>query len=59
MKLTFPSVLFLIFLTLKLTNVIDWSWWWVTCPLWSVFALIMAAAMVIGIIEGVKEIKCR
>lgn len=28
------TVLFLIFLVLKLCNVIDWSWWWVTSPLW-------------------------
>lgn len=28
------SVLFLIFLVLKLCKVIDWSWWWVTSPLW-------------------------
>ena len=28
------TVLFLIFLVLKLTNFIDWSWWWVTAPLW-------------------------
>ncbi|AFM54752.1 hypothetical protein P12024L_32 [Nonlabens phage P12024L] len=26
--------LFLIFLILKLTDVIDWSWWWITSPLW-------------------------
>jgi hypothetical protein len=30
---------FLIFLTLKLCGVIDWSWWWVTAPLWMPFAL--------------------
>ena len=28
------TVLFLIFLVLKLVNVIDWSWWWVTSPIW-------------------------
>jgi hypothetical protein len=28
------TVLFLIFMVLKLTNYIDWSWWWVTAPLW-------------------------
>ena len=28
------TVLFLIFLVLKLVGVIDWSWWWVTAPLW-------------------------
>jgi hypothetical protein len=32
-------LLFLIFLVLKLTNQIDWSWWWVTSPLWIGFAL--------------------
>lgn len=33
--------LFLIFLVLKLTDVIDWSWWWVCSPLWlpTVFVL--------------------
>ena len=30
---------FLIFLTLKLCGVIDWSWWWVTAPLWLPFVL--------------------
>ncbi|MDE2470800.1 MAG: hypothetical protein KGL35_19155 [Bradyrhizobium sp.] len=29
-----PSVLFVIFLILKLVHEIDWSWWWVTAPLW-------------------------
>lgn len=35
-KISFPmmSVLFIVFLVLKLTNVITWSWWWVTAPLW-------------------------
>ena len=28
------GTLFVIFLILKLTKVIDWSWWWVTAPLW-------------------------
>ena len=30
----FIGTLFLVFLVLKLTHVIDWSWWWVTSPLW-------------------------
>jgi hypothetical protein len=34
-------VLFLIFLVLKLTGVIAWSWWWVTCPLWIGLAMIL------------------
>ena len=34
-----PGLVFLVFLVLKLTNVIDWSWWWVTAPLWGIVAL--------------------
>ena len=30
--------LFFIFLILKLTGIINWSWWWVTSPLWISFA---------------------
>lgn len=37
----FFGLMFLIFMTLKLTGVIDWSWWWVTAPLWGVFALLL------------------
>ena len=32
--MSFTTILFLVFLVLKLTNTIDWSWWWVTSPLW-------------------------
>ncbi len=24
------------FVVLKLTGHINWSWWWVTCPFWSI-----------------------
>lgn len=33
---------FLVFLTLKLCGVINWSWWWVTAPLWGGLALWLA-----------------
>jgi len=32
--LSFETILFFIFLILKLTNQIDWSWWMITAPLW-------------------------
>ena len=35
----FSGILFIVFLILKLTNVITWSWWWVTAPLWITIAL--------------------
>jgi hypothetical protein len=43
-------VLFLIFMVLKLTNTIDWSWWWVTSPLWIPLALAAAVLSVVGLI---------
>lgn len=30
----FTGVLGIVFVVLKLTGVISWSWWWVTCPFW-------------------------
>lgn len=47
------TVLFLTFLILKLTNNIDWSWWWVTSPLWIpivAFASIFSIALLIGLL---------
>ena len=46
---SFPVVLFVIFLILKLIHVINWSWWWVTAPLWISGAL---AALLMGTVAG-------
>lgn len=35
----FFGMLAIVFIVLKLCNVVDWSWWWVTCPLWGPVAL--------------------
>ena len=42
-------VLFIIFTVLKLTGNIDWSWWWVTSPLWIPVALVMVISGLIVI----------
>ena len=39
MKIGFLGMLTLIFITLKLTNYIAWSWVWVLAPLWGGFLL--------------------
>jgi len=47
------TVLFVVFLVLKLTNNIDWSWWWVTSPLWLPLAIVIGLAtlvIIVGII---------
>lgn len=43
--------LFLIFVTLKLTNYINWSWWWVTSPIWIpiLFGLVVMAIPIIWV----------
>lgn len=44
-------ILFLIFMTLKLTGNITWSWWWIASPLW------IPALIVIGVIALVVLLK--
>lgn len=34
------GLLGVVFVTLKLCGVIDWSWWWVTAPFWGGLALV-------------------
>ena len=43
-------VLFIVFLVLKLTGVINWSWWWVTSPLWLPIAAAVAIVGIVGVI---------
>lgn len=40
--------MFIVFLVLKLCNVIDWSWWCVTSPVWIPVVLIVVAAAIKG-----------
>ena len=35
----FAGLLTVLFIGLKLTGHIDWSWWWVLSPLWIAFAV--------------------
>lgn len=47
-----PGILTIVFVVLKLVDVIDWSWWWVLSPLW-ISAPIWIAVIAIGVIIGV------
>jgi hypothetical protein len=44
------TVLFIVFLILKLTGTITWSWWWVTAPLWIPAAIVVAFLIISGLI---------
>ena len=57
--LSLSTVLFLIFLVLKLCGVITWSWWWVTAPLWGGIALILAILVVFMLIMGIATLARR
>ncbi|WP_339492430.1 hypothetical protein [Pseudomonas rhizophila] len=35
------GLLGILFVGLKLTGYIDWSWWYVTMPFWGAFALVI------------------
>jgi len=43
-------ILFLIFMTLKLTGYITWSWWYVTLPLWGPLLLALVIVGIVGLV---------
>ena len=51
------TVLFIVFLVLKLTRNIDWSWWWVTAPLWIPLLIAVLLLTVLGIFVAWYESK--
>lgn len=42
------TILTLIFVCLKLTGVIAWSWWWVISPLW--IAFLFWTVLLVGVV---------
>ena len=46
----------IVFVVLKLTDVIDWSWWWVLSPILISFALVIIA-LIIALIIFLKYLK--
>ncbi len=43
----FCGLLAVLFIGLKLTHVIGWSWWWVLAPLWMPLVVAVAIALTI------------
>ncbi len=50
------TLLTLIFIVLKLTHVIGWSWWWVLSPLW-ISAAIAVIIVLLWIIYKIIKVK--
>ena len=56
--LSLPSLVFLLFLALKLLGVspvAHWSWWWVTAPLWGTAAVVLVLCVFILLIQAVRR----
>jgi len=43
------------FIVLKLCGVIDWSWWWVTCPFWGPLMVVLAVLLVVVVAAVISE----
>ena len=43
----FAGLLTIVFIVLKLTHVITWSWWWVLSPLWITYLIFMVVLIVV------------
>jgi hypothetical protein len=53
---SFLLLLFFVFLLLRLAGATDWSWWWVTSPIWLPGALVLAGMALLAV-SGVSLYK--
>lgn len=53
------GLLGVVFVTLKLLGIINWSWWWVTAPFWGGLAILLAVLVVAAIVVLIIEIISR
>lgn len=51
----FFGLLTVLFIGLKLTGYIAWSWWWVLSPLWIPFAIVVSILIIVGIIYALVK----
>ena len=49
------DILLVIFIVLKLTGLINWSWWWVLSPIWIAVLILLFGFIVALIIKGVRK----
>jgi hypothetical protein len=53
----FTGLLTIVFITLKLLGVIDWSWAWVLSPIWITAILVVLVLVVTLVVFIVKEMR--
>jgi len=54
-RVTFFDCLGLLFIALKLTGAIEWSWWAVLAPLYVPAAASFCVGLVVGFINGLRK----
>lgn len=47
---SFLTLLTILFIGLKLTNYINWSWWWVLAPIWIPISIALIGILTIFIL---------
>ena len=52
----FLGALTILFTALKLTHVIDWSWWWVLSPIWIPVAVVLGIIAIIAIVMLIVKV---
>lgn len=50
----FGTLLTILFIALKLTHYIDWSWWWVLSPVWITALLLFLILILCGVAAWVS-----
>jgi len=53
----FFGLLTVLFVGLKLTGYIDWSWWLVLLPMYWLWALLLTAGLLVVVVKTIEEIK--
>lgn len=53
--MSFCDALLILFIALKLLNIITWSWWWVLAPLWIPIAIVLVIIIIAFIIALVNN----
>jgi len=51
----FLTLLLVLFIGLKLSGVIEWSWWWIFSPVWIPVLLVIIVVLIAFIIEYISE----
>jgi len=52
----FTGLLTVLFVGLKLTGHITWSWWWVLSPIWISLSLLFFVFLIVGMIFLISEL---